>query len=64
MPYMIGMDLTEVNFQLSNGQARLEDEKTFKDLFQFLVYQAAESSQDLLLRSPVDSHRIDQLSLC
>jgi len=63
MPKMVGMDLTEVNFELTEGNQRLQDEQTFKDLFEFLVYQAAESSVQPQILPPRLSQRVDEYGL-
>ena len=39
VPESIGMDFTEVNLELTTGQARQNDEATFRELFEFLVHQ-------------------------
>lgn len=37
-PRSIGMDLTEVNFELTEGQTRRNDEQTFRELFEFITH--------------------------
>jgi len=39
IPESLGMDFTEVNFELTSGQARENDEATFKELFEFICHQ-------------------------
>ena len=39
IPESIGMDFTEVNFELTNGKERANDEATFKELFEFICHQ-------------------------
>lgn len=34
----IGMDLTEVNFELTSGQARNTDEQTFREIFELICH--------------------------
>jgi predicted membrane GTPase involved in stress response len=35
----MGMDFTEVNFELTSGQQRHNDEATFRELFEFICHQ-------------------------
>jgi arginase len=35
-PRTVGMDLTEVNFELTQGHERQQDEQTFRELFEFI----------------------------
>ena len=37
MPRAVGMDLTEVNFQLTNGDQREMDEEKIRDLLEFVI---------------------------
>lgn len=37
-PRTIGMDFTEVNFELTEGQTRRNDEQTFRELFEFICH--------------------------
>lgn len=39
IPRTIGMDLTEVNFDLTAGGARATDEQTFRELFELICHQ-------------------------
>jgi len=39
IPQTVGMDFTEVNFELTSGQARHNDEATFRELFEFICHQ-------------------------
>lgn len=38
-PRSIGMDLTEVNFELTKGATRHNDEQTFRELFELVVHE-------------------------
>jgi arginase family enzyme len=38
IPRAEGMDLTEINFQLTEGEVREKDEQTIKELFEFIVH--------------------------
>jgi len=35
----IGMDFSEINFELTSGGARQTDEQTFRELFEFICHQ-------------------------
>jgi arginase family enzyme len=35
----IGMDFSEINFSLTQGDARLNDEQTFREIFEFICHQ-------------------------
>lgn len=48
IPQSIGLDLTEVNFALSDGQIRRNDERTVRELFEMIVSIAAASNPDSL----------------
>lgn len=37
IPKSVGMDFTEVNFELSDGNQRIKDEQTFREIFEFIV---------------------------
>jgi len=37
MPRTVGMDFSEVNFQLSSDMARRNDEQSFRELFELIV---------------------------
>lgn len=39
VPKTIGMDLTEVNFELSSERQRRNDEQTFRELFELICHQ-------------------------
>lgn len=36
LPKAVGMDFTEVNFELTEGETRRKDEQTFREIFEFL----------------------------
>jgi arginase family enzyme len=38
-PQSIGMDFSEINFSLTSGDARLNDEQTFREVFEFICHQ-------------------------
>lgn len=38
-PHSIGMDFSEINFSLTEGDARLTDEQTFREIFEFICHQ-------------------------
>ena len=40
------MDFTEVNFELTEGQTRQNDEQTFRELFEFIAYQVNQPIQE------------------
>lgn len=52
VPQTVGMDLTEVNFTLTEGDVRKRDEETFRNLFTFICEQVnnptLDQSQQLL----------------
>jgi hypothetical protein len=54
IPKSVGMDLTEVNFSLTEGATRMQDEQTFKDLFEFICHQVNQPS--------LDKHLVDTIS--
>lgn len=38
-PRSIGMDFSEINFALTSGNARLNDEQTFREVFELICHQ-------------------------
>ena len=38
LPKSVGMDFTEVNFELTQGSVREKDEQTFREMFEFIVH--------------------------
>lgn len=40
------MDLTEVNFDLTTGNARTTDEQTFRELFELICHQVNQPAQE------------------
>jgi len=45
-PRTVGMDLTEVNFELTEGVQRQQDEQTFRELFEFICDQVNQPVYD------------------
>lgn len=39
IPQAVGMDFTEVNFQLTQGETLRKDEETFRDIFEHIHAQ-------------------------
>ena len=39
VPRSMGMDLSEVNFQLTEGAEREKDQQTFREMLEFLTHQ-------------------------
>jgi hypothetical protein len=53
IPQTIGMDFTEVNFELTSGQERKKDEETFRDILEMICHQVNQPVYDeRLLRMP------------
>ena len=48
VPMTLGMDLTEVNFELTSGEVRRNDEQTFRELFEFICHQVNKPTDDEL----------------
>jgi arginase len=46
VPQTVGMDLTEVNFSLTEGEVRQKDEETFRNLFTYICEQVNKPTPD------------------
>lgn len=46
IPQTVGMDFTEVNFELTEGAIRRKDEETFRDIFEFICHQVNQPVYD------------------
>lgn len=46
IPKAVGMDFTEVNFELTDGEMRRKDEQTFRDIFEFIHHQVNQPVAD------------------
>jgi hypothetical protein len=51
----MGMDFTEVNFELTNGQSRQNDEATFRELFEFICHQVNQPVRNIDHALPMGS---------
>lgn len=59
IPQTVGMDFTEVNFELTEGATRAKDQDTFRDIFEFICHQVNQPVfDDRSLRLP----QVDPLS--
>lgn len=47
VPETLGMDFTEVNFELSTGLTRHNDEQTFRELFEFICHQVNQAPRNI-----------------
>ena len=56
IPKAVGMDFTEVNFELTEGAIRQRDEQTFKDIFEHICHQVNQPAieEDLLQMSDAE----------
>jgi arginase family enzyme len=65
IPQTVGMDFTEVNFELTSGATRVKDEETFRNVFEFICHQVNQPVfNDSTLKMPsvdINDKRLDKI---
>ena len=59
-PRTVGMDFTEVNFELTEGKTRAKDEQTFRELFEFICHQVNQPVYDEAIEQDYYASRLSQ----